>query len=49
MNILKTLKNQEEILRTVKHFCDSFSWETQLVKVWWNLNLLERHIKEKII
>ncbi len=49
MNISKTLENQREISRTVRCFCDSFSWETQSVKVWWNLNLLERHIKEKII
>ncbi len=49
MNISRTLENQEKISRTVKHFCNSFSWEIQSVKVWWNLNLLERHIKEKII
>ncbi len=49
MNILKRLENQRKISRTVKHFCDSFSWETQSVKVWWNLNLLKRYIKEKII
>ena len=49
MNILRTLENQREISRTVRCFCDSFSWETQSVKVWWNLNLLEKYIKEKII
>ncbi len=49
MNILRTLENQEKISRIVKHFCNSFNWEIQSIKVWWNLNLLERYIKEKII
>ena len=49
MNILRTLENQRKILRIIRHFCDSFSWETQSVKVWWNLNLLEKHVKKKII
>jgi len=46
---LKTLENQRKILRTVKCFCDNFSWEIQSVKVWWKLNLLEKYIKKKII
>ncbi len=49
MNISRTLENWRKISRTVRHFCNSFSWEIQSVKVWWNLNLLEEHIKEKII
>ncbi len=49
MNISRTLKNQERISETVRCFCNSFSWKTQSVKVWWNFNLLEKHIKEKII
>jgi len=49
MNISRTLENWRKISETVRRFCNSFSWEIQSVKVWWNLNLLEEHVKKKII
>ncbi len=50
MNILKTFKNQREISRIVKSFCDSFSKEIQQsVEIRRDFELFEINVKKKII
>ncbi len=49
MNISRTLKNQKEISRIVRSFCNSFSKEIQQsVEIRRNFELFEIDVKKKI-